>query len=263
MEIVCTSCGHMNVLGTVFCKSCGEKISENALRKAVAKRDKDAIKVKASSVASKLVFFVIALGIPAAALVPAALPQIDCLPAGEAAKTAKNFRALKRQLEAGARKKISITPEKINTIASQLLRKHSENSEGKFDLSEIGVKLTGDKKIAIQAKTKLFGVLPAYVEQHGTFTYSDGALVMNGSSSMLGYIPIPGIAWSHIATMLNENVQQFPEIVAVLSYIQDIDVTSNKIKLTLKKSFKTNFNNLMLPGEKKKAAEAEASTGHH
>ena len=263
MDITCTSCDHINVIGTVFCKSCGDKISDNALRKAVAKRDKADVTSNLRGIASNLMFFGVILGIPAAALLPVGHPAIELVAEGDHSKTMHSYSLLKKKINGGATKKIGATHDKINTIIAAIIKRQQKQSAISLELSQLGLKVNGAKDITIQAKTKLFGVIPAYVEIHGTPLVVDGNLEMEYSSAKLGHLPLPGLLAPFIGDELKSDLEEFPEINRVMAEVKRIGVTSEKFTLALHKNVvhnpKIGLTKLLLASEQR-GSVSSAST---
>jgi len=251
MEIECSFCKHINVIGTVFCKNCGEKISDNALRKAVKKRDKADFRSKVSEIISRLAFYAVVLGIPTAMFAPVGHPEIKVVEKGERVNTIHNYKLMMNSIKGGANKKIAITPEKLNYVISSLISKQKENITEELALNSLGIKVDDSDKVVVQAKVKLFDLIPAYVELSGAPTISESGAKMEYSSAKLGHFPLPGFCGKYLAYEIHNSLAPFTEITAMLSWLKDVTVAKGKVKVDLKKRMKTDFTHVLLPGEKR------------
>jgi len=260
VKIACVKCGHENSLGAVFCHGCSQKI-EDSLQPGVNYQKKGTTAAKGSKLSGalvRLVFYSIVLGVPLAALLPVGHPEIETGPEEERVKTLHSYKVLKSSINGGANKKISVPVVKLNCIVEDLIKKQKEKSTEVLPLEALGFKLNGDDELIVQAKIKLNDVIPVYVELSGTPSISKSGLTMEYSSVKLGNLPLPGACADYFASEINKGVAPFSEMTAILVYLQVVNVSEGKLKVNLKKKFTTNFNNLMLPGEKRRAGLAAA-----
>lgn len=240
MDVICNNCKQVNTISTLHCRNCGAKITDEARKKALAKKERPSLGKLIKFIISRIIFYGVLLCIPIAAFIPFGLPQIELVAEDAQAKVMFNYKLLKKNLEAGAVKKIGVTPEKINTIIAKLIEDENKGRDELLNLTQLGVRISGENHIVIQAKMKLFDEIPAYVEIEGQPVMTNGKIDMEVDNVTIGHLPLPTMFFSYFVDKLKTEVQSYPKIVKVLSEVKKIDVTPEKIKVALQRNLEHN-----------------------
>lgn len=191
--IRCKECDEDNLLGTIFCRSCGAKLSIEDMKpedvnKALGKNrgSKKLGKIIRNTMSLCVLLFV--TGTLILVMLPPALPGEMSVNAAEASN---KFNQIKNgdfpagnptrtftweEATAVAREKLRLRPEDREAVIKERIEQNKENPV--LEPSDIWIEFVGDDRVRITVKQVIYNKIPIYNSVEGKLQISDGQLTL-------------------------------------------------------------------------------------
>ena len=202
--INCPKCGADNMIGAIFCRTCGEKLNLNDLSPDVFDAPPVPASVKAARIIQRVLILVIVVGLVgflAGLFWPATLVATGALDE-KALNTAQNkYRALQAPT-ARTPSKIPFTSDEATAIANQSLGLPGSGSGNKKpQLLSVEFLAGGNCKFTL--KTLVFGQVPMYTTVYARPTVvGPGDVKLQVLKAAAGKLPLPG-------PLMKQGISQF------------------------------------------------------
>lgn len=245
--IHCNECGADNMVGAIFCRSCGGRLELNEIRPETEMKKEASITKNLKTIVGRivaLVVFLILAGILAALLLPApgaVQGQLDDRAVQRAVARARQMFATRRQ------RAFTFSSEEITALANKLFRLDAGSgataqTEGAAKTSKAGlmpehlsIQLLGSGYVKMVLRSRVMGKLPIYSTLLGNFeAKEEGGVSFEPFSTAMGKLPLPGPLQDVVLKRFQSVLAVEPKLKNFAAHVVLIDVEEDKATLTVK-----------------------------
>ncbi|NOY80428.1 MAG: zinc ribbon domain-containing protein [Kiritimatiellaeota bacterium] len=245
--IHCQECGADNMVGAIFCRSCGAKLNLNEIRPETEMKKQASVTKNLKTVVGRIVALVVLValgGILAGLLLPApgsVVGQLDDREMQRAVARARQMFATRRQ------RAFTFSSEEITALANKLFRLDGETgatAEGEAEQESGGaglrpehlsIQLLSSGYVKIVLRSRFMGKLPIYCTLLGNFeAKEDGGVGFELFSAAMGKLSLPGPLQDTVLARFQALLATEPKLQNFIARIVLIDVEEDKVTLTVK-----------------------------
>ncbi len=236
--IRCPKCGADNMIGAIFCRTCGERLNLDEIRpeQELAKQKQPA---KVQTIITRLVTLVIFLVI-AGIIGMILLPNPGGVKGEIDAAAQKRLTAQWQIMTKGHWRrphKFQFNSDEVTAAANQVLGLGgSESDSGSKGLvpEHISIELLSSGYVKMVLRTRLFGKLHIDNTLIGRFSGGDSGVTFTPFSASMGKLGLPGPLKSVVVKRFAALVQGHGDLETLAARIQKVDVEDDMVALTLK-----------------------------
>ncbi|OGV49101.1 MAG: hypothetical protein A2017_11900 [Lentisphaerae bacterium GWF2_44_16] len=201
MLIKCLNCNHENQLGSIFCRSCGQKLDIEAVRPEL----KDDKKTGIFKVLRKIITIVIllsVLGVLAGLFIPYGFKKYEALTEEAQTKAKDTYDAMIFRIDGvGRKKEFTFSLPELTYLFNNVITAATGDSSVTFDSD-------GKDGLFIISESKLYNTLPLRMELAGNLSENMDAdendmekiaFSFNITGAKFGHVPMPGFMISKLA----------------------------------------------------------------
>ncbi len=244
--IHCQECGADNMVGAIFCRTCGAKLELDAIRPETEMKQQASVAKNLKTVIGRivaLVLFIALAGILAGLLLPApgnVQGQLDDREMQRAVARARQMFATRRQ------RAFTFTSEEITALANKLFRLDGQSAAGGDETEKgaggvglvpehLSIRLLSSGYVKLVLRSRFMGKLPIYCTLLGNFeAKEDGGVGFELFSAAMGKLALPGPLRNTVLKRFQTLLDTEPKLQNFADRIVLVDVEEDKVTLTIK-----------------------------
>jgi len=246
--INCQECGADNMVGAIFCRSCGAKLDLDEIRPETEMKKEASVAKNLKTIAGRivvLVVFLILAGVLAGLLLPApgaVQGELNDQETQKAVARARQMFATRRQ------RAFTFSSEEITLLANKLFRLDTgsadtdQGGDGAAKKSKAGlmpehlsIQLLGSGYVKMVLRSRAFGKLPIYSTLLGNFeAKEDGGVSFEAFSTAMGKLSLPGPLQDVVLKRFQSVLAVEPKLKNFAAHVVLVDVEDDKVTLTVK-----------------------------
>ena len=223
--ITCPECGADNLIGPIFCRTCGGKLNLDELKPESFVQKQDSLAKKLGQMLQRALVLVIVVGL-FGGLIAFFLPaDAQTFPPDEAAmtKASARFERMKKA-QSGT---FAFSLEEVNALLNQtfgLGGMGNAPTGGTMVPEQIKVESLGGQNARVILKTRVFGKAPAYCIVEGRFDVDDLGLSFIPRSTKTGKLPM-------VANLQDLVLRQFTALLQGQEGLDHVQKTTKSLEI--------------------------------
>lgn len=238
--ITCPNCGSDNIIGAIFCRTCGKKLDLENLRPETMMAKGGSVTKKMGGVLGRMVLVLVAT-------VLIAVLVVLLLPVSGRVNAYLDDDAL-NQLEAkyvflvqptAEHPEITLSSEELTVAFNAILGLETyganaqppmrPSSGGSLVPDHLSVEVRGDGTVRLVLKALLFGKIPTYSALVARVDVGDEGLVFHPRSAAVGRLPLPGGVQDLVLQRFEALFYGKTELMALQKRIRALDLGDNSV----------------------------------
>jgi len=230
--IKCPKCGADNMIGAIFCRTCGARLNLDELRPEVELEKQQKPKTAVTIVVRiiTLAVFLALAALAALLLLPPAVRVHGQLDPQQLQQAQARFRRMVGRHRTYV--KVKFNSEEATALANQAfgLGQNSSGSKGPFVPQHVSIRFLSSGYVKLVLKGKLFGFLPVYNTLVGRFVSRSGGggVSFEPLFASIGRMRLPDALENLVLRRFDELLSRESQVAALAPRIRQIDVDTDE-----------------------------------
>lgn len=238
--IKCSKCSAENMLGAIFCRSCGTKLNIEDLRPETDNQRRQREGIHFGRIIYRLVVLALLFSVLAVLVglfLPPSLRPVSSLSVAEQATAEKKFQSLSNVTMSKPQDTVTFSAAELTALANtHLLGGKAAGDANTLVLvpEQVTVDLLSSGYLLVTLKSQLMGKVPVYSTVVAGVTGNENDLVVSVFKVNAGRVPLPQAAWPFVLQRIEPVFSGNQDLVRVRKDISSVEITDNSATIHLR-----------------------------